>query len=127
MQSVEKVQICLMVLDKIFQLWFSEWLSCTAAEWCTREVPHQSACAALAAAPDDTNPYSTSKLAASQGNAAASTSFTADPALHFWSNPEILTSSFITKESKHNLFCHKTKFVNHKIIVYSNSNALCCV
>lgn len=45
-------------------------------------MPHQAACAALAAAADDTNPYSTSKLAAAQGNAAASTSFTADPVLH---------------------------------------------
>jgi len=77
-------------------------------------VPHQTACAALAAAPDDTNPYSTSKLAASQRNAAASTSFTADPALHFWNNPGILTSSFISRESRHNLLFHRTKFVNHK-------------
>lgn len=90
-------------------------------------MPHQTACAALAAAPDDTNPYSTSKLAASQGNAAASTSFTADPALHFWNSPGILTSSFITRESKHNLLFHKAKFVNHKIIMYSSCNALCCV
>jgi len=57
-------------------------------------VLHQTAYAALVAAPDDTNPYSTSKLAASQGNAAASTSFTADPALHFWSNSGILSSPF---------------------------------
>lgn len=119
-QNVEKVQICLIVLDKIFQLRFSEWLSCTAAEWRAGKVPHQTACAALAAAPDDTNPYSTSKLAASQGNAAASTSFTADPALHFWNSPGILTSSFIARESKHNLLFHKTRSVNHKIIMYSN-------
>lgn len=70
------------------------------------KCPHQTACAALAAAPDDTNPYSTSKLAASQGNAAASTSFTADPALHFWSNSGILSSPFITRESKHSSLFH---------------------
>lgn len=75
-------------------------------------MPHQTACAALAAAPDDINPYSTSKLAASQGNAAASTSFTADPALHFWNNPGILTSYLITRERKHSLLLHKRK--NHE-------------
>lgn len=126
-QSVERVQICLIVLDKIFQLWFSEWLSCTAAEWCARKVPHQTACTALAAAAADTNPYSTSKLAASQGNIAASTSFAADPALHFLSNPGILPSSFIARESKHNLLFHKTKFLNHNIIMNSSCNALCCI
>lgn len=90
-------------------------------------MPHQTACAVLAAAPDDINPYSTSKLAASQGNAAASTSCAADPALHFWNNPGILTSSFITRECKHNLLFHKTKFVNREIIMYFSCNALYCV
>lgn len=90
-------------------------------------MPHQAACAALAAAPDDTNPYSTSKLAASQGNAAASTSCTADPVLHFWNNLGILVASFITRESKQHLLFHKTQFVNHAIIGYSSCNALCCV
>lgn len=90
-------------------------------------MPHQTACAALAAAPDDTNPYSTSKLAASQGNAAASTSFTADPVLHFWNDRGILGSSFITRGNKHHLLFHKTQFVKHTIVGYSTCNTSCCV
>lgn len=93
---------------------------------CKESAPSD-CCAALAAAPDDTNPYSTSELAASQGSAAASTSFTADPVLHFWNNRGILGSSFITRGSKHHLLFHKTQFVKHKIIGYSRCNALCCV